>query len=145
MADLIPYLAARDAGAAIAFYVEAFGATEVARWTEPDTGKIGHAELEIGGRRLFLADEWPEGGVLAPVEGAGTPMSLVLDVDDVDAVFARALELGARVERPVTDAHGDRGGWLFDPAGHRWSIVTSGDQLGRDELQEQVGTAYEIT
>lgn len=145
MADLIPYLAARDASAAIAFYVEAFGATEVMRWTDPGTGAIGHAEIVVGGRRLFLADEWPEGGVLAPVEGAGTPVSLVLDVDDVDAVFARAVQLGARVERPVADAHGDRGGWLFDPAGHRWSIVTSGDELGRDALQEQVGTAYEIT
>lgn len=145
MADLIPYLACRDANAAIAFYVEAFGATEVHRWTEPGTGKIGHAELVVGGRRLFLADEWPEGGVLAPREGAGTPMSLVLDVADVDAVFARAVALGARVERPLTDAHGDRGGWLFDPAGHRWSIVTSGRELDRDELQEQVGAAYEIT
>jgi PhnB protein len=145
MTDLIPYLAARDASAAIAFYVEAFGATEVVRWTDPDTGTIGHAEIDVGGRRLFLADEWPDGGVLAPREGAGTPVSLVLDVDDVDAVFARAVALGARVERPVTDAHGDRGGWLFDPAGHRWSIMTSGPELGRDEVQEQVGAAYEIT
>ena len=72
-------------------------------------------------------------------------MSLVLDVDDVDAVFARAVALGARVERPVTDAHGDRGGWLFDPAGHRWSIMTSGQDLTRAELQEQVGAAYEIS
>jgi PhnB protein len=93
MADLIPYLAARDASAAIAFYVEAFGATEVSRWTEPATGTIGHA----------------------------------------------------RVERPVSDAHGDRGGWLFDPAGHRWSITTSGQELSRDELQEQVGASYEIS
>ncbi|MDQ4119137.1 MAG: VOC family protein [Actinomycetota bacterium] len=145
MADLIPYLVARDAGAAIAFYVDAFGATELSRWTEPGTGKIGHAELEVGGRRMFVADEWPEGGVTAPREGADTPMSLVLDVDDIDGVFARAVALGARVERPVTDAHGDRGGWLFDPAGHRWSIVTSGKELSRDELQEQVGAAYEIT
>ncbi len=145
MPDLIPYLAARDAAAAIAFYVDAFGAVEVSRWTEPGTRKIGHAELSIGGRRLFLADEWPDGGVLAPVEGAGTAVSLVLDVDDVDAVFARAVELGARVERPVAESHGDRGGWLFDPFGHRWSIVTTGPDLGREELQDRIGPAYEIT
>lgn len=145
MTDLIPYLAARDAAAAIAFYVSAFGATEVSRWTDPETGTIGHAELSVGGRRLFLADEWPEGGVRAPVAGAGTSVSLVLVVPDVDAVFARALELGARIDRPVTEDHGDRGGWLHDPFGHRWSVTTPLEDLSRDELQDRVGPAYEIS
>lgn len=146
MTELIPYLAVTDGGGAIDFYVRAFGAVEVSRWTDQATGKVGHAEVTIGGVRLFVADEWPEGGVLAPQAGAGTPVSLVLDVDDADAVFDRAVGLGARVERPVADqAQGERGGWLFDPFGHRWAITSTVEQVSTEELRERVGSEYRIT
>lgn len=146
MTELIPYLAVTDANGAIDFYVRAFGAVEVSRWTDEASGKIGHAEVTIGELRLFVADEWPEGGVRAPQAGAGTAVSLVLDVDDADAVFDRAVGLGARVERPVTDhPHGERGGWLFDPFGHRWAITSTVEQLGTEELRERVGSEYRIT
>jgi PhnB protein len=146
MNGLTPYLAVTDASAAIDFYVRAFGGTEVSRWTDTSTGKIGHAELALGDARLFLADEWPEGGVLAPQAGAGSAVSLVLEVNDADAVFDRAVELGAKVDRPVTDqAYGERGGWLFDPFGHRWGISSKVEQLSDGEIQERVGAEYRIT
>lgn len=147
MTKLTPYLAAKDASAAIDFYLRAFGATETSRWTERESGKIGHAEVSIGEVRIFLADEWSEGGVYAPSRDqvGGHSVSLVLEVDDADAVFDRAVEAGATVERPVTDQpYGARGGWLIDPAGHRWSITTPGVEASPEELRETVGDQYDV-
>ena len=108
--------------AAIAFYKEAFGAVETDRITDPQ-GKIAHAALRIGDAEMMLSDECPEIGVLSPSSVGGSPVMLLLQVPDVDAVFAQAVAAGATIARPVA---GDalRNGKLLDPFGHRWMILT---------------------
>lgn len=144
MATVTPYLCANDAAAALAFYVAAFGAEETSRWTDPDTGAIGHAEFVVDGARFFIADEWPDGGVYSPTTIGRTPVSFVLDVDDVDAFFDRAVAAGAVIDRPVEDSPHGRGGWLYDPFGHRWHISAE-TPVSAEQLQEQVGDEYVIT
>src|SRR5690349_11854102 len=120
--SITPMLTFKDAAAAIAFYKQAFNASEVARQTEPD-GKISHAEIRIGDVPVMLSDEFPEIDVLSPGSVGGSPVMLLLLVPDVDAVFQQALAAGASLVRPVA---GDslRNGKLLDPFGHRWMIAT---------------------
>ena len=107
--SITAYISVRTASAAIAFYIEAFGAVEVSRLVSDD-GRIGHAEITIGNSKLMLADEYPEIDSLGP---------------DVDASFHRALIAGATITRPVADQfHGNRMGSLTDPFGHRWTLST---------------------
>ena len=142
MNTLTPYLCCADAGAAITFYQLAFGAVEVERWTADD-GRIGHAQLDIQGNTIYLADEHPEIGVVSPNTLGRTPVSLVLEVTDADAAVERAVTSGATVERPVTDNPGGRrAGWLVDPSGHRWNL--SGLSTQTAELPDRVGQ-YEVT
>lgn len=122
------YLCAKGAAEAVAFYARAFGATEGYRMTMPD-GRIGYTELTIGGSLLMLSDEAPELGVLSPRSLGGNSASFVIEVDDADAAFARALAAGATVERPLTDEPYGRAGWVVDPFGHRWSIMTPNAQF----------------
>ncbi|SDU30465.1 VOC family protein [Jiangella alkaliphila] len=144
MATVTPYLCAKDTAAALEFYAAAFGAVETSRWTDPATGTIGHAEFTVEGAVLMIADEWPEGGVYAPDPGR-TAVSLVLTVDDVDGLFARAIAAGATVDRPVTDSPYGRGGWLYDPFGHRWHLTAPSADVSKDELREAVGDEYVIS
>ena len=120
---VIPYLVVRDARAAISWYAEAFGAHTVG---DPylDGDRVGHAELEIAGATLYLADEYPEYGLQGPGDGK-PPVSLHLSVSDVDAVMDRAENAGATVERPATDEPYGRGGRLIDPYGHRWMVQSA--------------------
>jgi PhnB protein len=129
---LTAYLCAKDAAAAITFYKRAFGAEERYRLTGDD-GRVGHAEIAFGASVFFLSDEWPEMGVLSPTTLKGNSTSFVLDVPDVDAAFQRAVDAGAKVERPVTDQPFGRGGWVVDPFGHRWSIMTANPAYNPDE------------
>lgn len=115
------YLCVDGAAEAIAFYTKAFGAKERYRIPMGD-GRIGHAELEIGDSVFYLSDEWPDGGVFSPKTLKGFTASFVFDVDDIDAAWQRAIDAGAVVERPVKDEPYGRGGWVFDPFGHRWNI-----------------------
>jgi PhnB protein len=125
MSTLTPYLCCSDAAAAIAFYGSALGATEIERWTADD-GRIGHAELDIAGNRVYLADEHPEIGVVSPTTLGRTPVALVLEVPDADAAVTRAVAAGATVERPVADHPGGRrAGWIVDPYGHRWNLTAT--------------------
>jgi PhnB protein len=125
MSTLTPYLCCTDAAAAITFYGAALGAVEVERWTADD-GRIGHAELDIAGNPVFLADEHPEIGVVSPTTLGRTPVSFVLHVPDADAAVERAVAAGASVERPVADQPGGRrGGWIVDPFGHRWNLMST--------------------
>lgn len=145
MAKMTPYLTAAGAAEALEFYTAAFGASEDSRWTGKD-GRIGHSQFSIGEAVFFLADEHPEVGVLGPKTLGGTPISLLLEVADADAVFDRAVAAGATVDRPVADQpFGDRNGWLFDPFGHRWGITARRAELSDGELREKVGDTYEIT
>ena len=86
-------------------------------------GKIGQAELEIGDSLLMLADEYPEMDVRGPKSIGGTPVSMHVYVEDVDRVFARAIELVAKPLREVENQfYCDRSGMFEDPFGHRWSV-----------------------
>lgn len=135
---LIPYIVCRDAPAAIEFYVAAFGAVEDFRMTEPGSGKLGHVELQIGGARLMLADEWPDFGALSPDSIGGTAVTLYLQVEDVDAVVAQAEQAGAMVLRaPADQSFGERTATVQDPFGHRWMLATVKEVLTGEEMQKR--------
>jgi PhnB protein len=137
--SVTPYLTVDGADAAIAFYREAFGATEVLRL--PMGGKIGHAEVKIGDSHVMLSDEWPDMDRVGPARRGGTSVSLTLYVTDVDLVFARALCAGAHEERAVEDQfYGDRMGTLIDPFGHRWSLATHIEDVAPEEMQRRMET-----
>ncbi|AUX40194.1 glyoxalase [Sorangium cellulosum] len=139
---LSPYLVVRGAAQAIAFYVEAFGAKELYRLSEP-SGKIGHAELVIGGSRFMLADEYPDFGALGPLTVGGTPVSLHLYVEDVDRTVERATKAGATLLRPVKDEFfGDRTGMVADPFGHKWHLATHKEDVSPEEMQRRMNAAF---
>ena len=123
----IPYLAVPDAQAAIAWYVEALGATVLGEPILMGDGRVGHAELAIGDGVLYLADEFPELGLKAPAPQS-VSVSLMLPVADTDAALQRARDHGATVLRDVYEDHGSRGATIIDPAGHRWML--SGPMTG---------------
>lgn len=140
---LAPYLIVKGAARAIEHYVEAFGANEIYRLAEP-SGKIGHAELEIGSSRFMIADEYPDWGALSPVTVGGSPVSLHLYVDDVDEVVARAVGAGATLLRAVKDEFfGDRTGQVMDPFGHKWFLATRKEQVSPEEMQRRMNAAFE--
>lgn len=131
---LIPYLCVDDAAAAIDFLVEVLGATERMRVPMPD-GNIGHAEVTIGDGLIMLSDEYPEMNVVGPKTIGGTAVTIMVYVEDADAVFAKAVAAGATAERPVeTHFYGDRSGMFVDPFGHRWNVSTNVEDVSPDEL-----------
>jgi PhnB protein len=131
---LSPYLAVDNAAAAIDFYVAVFGATERSRMVAPD-GKVGHAELAIGDSLIMLADPFPDMSAPSPRDLGGSPVTVMVYVEDVDATFAKALELGATELSPVTDHfYGDRSGLFEDPAGHRWDVSTHVEDVSPEEM-----------
>jgi PhnB protein len=126
---------------AIEFYKKAFGATELFRFPTPD-GKIGHAEIKIGDSPIMLADEYPEMGYKGPQTLGGSPVSLMIYVEDVDTVFNRAVEAGATVKEAVSDKfYGDRMGTLTDPFGHRWHVATHKEDVSVEEMQRRAKAA----
>jgi len=136
---LTPYINVKNAHEAIEFYKKAFGAKEVGRITMPD-GSIAHAEIEIGDSKIMLAEENEQWGNKSPQTLGGSPVSLCLYVEDVDAVFTRALSEGAKVtgEMEVKDQfYGDRAGSLTDPFGHHWSIMTHIEDVSFEEMQKR--------
>ena len=138
-----PYLVVDGAAAAIDFYSAVLGAKEKMRMGAPE-GKIGHAELEIGDSVVMLADEHPDYNALAPGTIGGTPVSLMVYVEDVDAVFARAIENGARETQAVDDKfYGDRSGSFEDPFGHRWTIATHVEDIAPDEMERRMAAVTE--
>lgn len=133
----IPHLCVQDAPRAIEFYTAAFGAREVMRLSEPG-GRIGHAELDIDGARIMLADEYPEYGITSPVSLGGTPVTISLTVADADAATRKAREAGATVEREPTDEfYGDRSATIRDPFGHRWHLSHRVETLTEAEMQRR--------
>ncbi|AXQ30196.1 VOC family protein [Solimonas sp. K1W22B-7] len=134
---LTPHLILRDAAHAIAWYVDVLGAVEDFRLTEPG-GKVGHAELKLGGGRLMLADEYPDFGALSPGSIGGTPVRLHLYVADVDTVVARAEAAGATLLRPVQDEfYGDRTAMLVDPFGHLWQLASRREEVSPEQMQRR--------
>lgn len=121
-APIIAYLCVRDAPRAIAWYVETFGAIETLRYVGDDQ-RVGHAELDIGGHSLYLADEFPEIGVVSPQTLGGTSVALTLEVADVDYTYRRSVDNGAVGQRaPADQNHGNRTATILDPFGHRWML-----------------------
>ncbi|MDA4109303.1 VOC family protein [Mycolicibacterium holsaticum] len=117
----LPYLAVSNAREAIAWYVDALGATVVGEPIVMDDGRIGHAELALAGGMFYLADEYPEIGMKSPAPRSVSVM-LMLGVPDADAAVERAREHGATVQQEVREAHGSRRATIVDPFGHRWTL-----------------------
>ncbi len=140
--SITPYIIVHDAKRALEFYKQAFGAIETLRMDAPG-GKIGHAEIKIGNSPVMLADEHPEMGAKSPRTIGGSPVSLMIYVEDVDKVFARAVAAGAQVKRPVADQfYGDRSGGLEDPFGHNWWIATHKEDISHEEMQKRAAAAH---
>ncbi len=130
-----PYLIVRGAAAAIEYYKKAFGATETVRMNSPDGKSVAHAEIKIGDSMVMLADEMPAMGARAPQSLGGSPISIVLYVEDADAVYSRAVAGGGKVARAIEDQfYGDRVGMVEDPFGHVWVISTHVEDVPPDEL-----------
>lgn len=137
---LSAYLVVKGAARAIDFYTGVFGAKELYRLVEPG-GKVGHAELELGRDRFMLADEYPDFGALSPDTIGGSPVSMHLYVDDVDALVKRAEEAGATLLRPAKDEFfGDRTAMIVDPFGHKWQLATRIEDVSPEEMQRRWST-----
>jgi PhnB protein len=131
---LTPYLTVNGAAEAIDFYKRAFGARELFRMSGPDGKSIGHAQVAIGDSILMLADEFPHWSK-SPQTLNGTPVSLMVYVEDVDAAFKRAVEAGATVKLPVENKfYGDRSGCLVDPFGHLWTLSSHIEDVPPEEM-----------
>jgi PhnB protein len=136
--SVTPYLALRDARAAIEFYQRALGAETVLELEMPD-GTVAHAEIRIGDSVLMLAEENAAWGNRSPLALGGSPVSLLIYVPDVDAAFARALAAGATRVRPVEDQfYGDRSGTLSDPFGYQWTLATHIEEVSAEEAQRRM-------
>jgi PhnB protein len=134
---VMPYLCVDGASAAIDFYSAVFGATERMRMPAPD-GKLAHAELQLGDSVVALSDEYPELGARSPKAFGGSPVTMSVYVEDVDAIFERALKAGAKALRPVEDQfYGDRSGQFEDPFGHRWSVGTHIEDVSPEEMAKR--------
>ncbi|HYB97716.1 MAG TPA: VOC family protein [Candidatus Limnocylindrales bacterium] len=135
--SITPYLIVDDASAAIEFYKKAFGATELFRIPSPGN-KIGHAELRIGNSIMMMADEHPEVGARSPRTIGGSPVSIMLYVEDVDAVARQAVAAGAKCVREVSNQfYGDRAGSFEDPFGHQWHVHTHVEDVSAEEMQRR--------
>lgn len=143
---LTPYINVKGALEAIEFYKRAFGATEVGRISMPD-GSIAHAELQIGDSRIMLAEENTQWGNVSPQTLGGSPVTLCIYAENVDAVFAKALEEGATItgDMEVKDQfYGDRAGSLTDPFGHKWSIMTHLEDVSFEEMQKRMDQMFSV-
>jgi len=140
--SVTPYLIVRGGAAAIEYYAKAFGAKELFRFPAPD-GKVGHAEIKIGDSPIMLADEYPDMGYNGPLTVGGSPVSLMIYVDDVDTTFQRAIEFGGAVKEAVQDKfYGDRTGTLIDPFGHVWHVATHKEDVSMEEMERRAKSAH---
>src|SRR5262245_34064906 len=135
---ITPYLFIKGAGQALDFYKKAFGAVERVRMPGPNN-TVGHAEIEINGSVVMLADEAPSMQALSPQSVGGTPVLIYLYVDDVDTVVNRAVGAGAKVLQPVQDKfYGYRSGSILDPFGHLWGVATHKEDVTPEEMQKRM-------
>lgn len=139
---LTPYLSVDGAAAAIDFYVSVLGATPRGdRMTMPD-GRIAHAELAFGDAVMMLADAFPEQGFTDARALGGSPVTLHLYVEDVDAVFGAAVTAGAEELKPVTtEFYGDRSGSFRDPWGHVWNVASHVEDVAPGEMERRAREA----
>jgi uncharacterized glyoxalase superfamily protein PhnB len=135
--EVFPYLMVRDSSAAITFYQRVFGAVELFRLVEP-SGRIGHAELQIGPVVLMVCDEFPEYGMVGPQGDQFTGCTIHLHVDNADEMGERAVAAGATMLMPPTDQfYGERSCRLRDPFGHAWLLGHSIEKVEPDEMQRR--------
>ncbi len=141
--EVFPYLRVSDSNEAIRFYSQAFGAVEKFRLTEP-SGRIGHAELQLGPAVLMVSDAFPEYGLNAPAGDQDIGCAVHLHVEDADAMAARAEAAGATVLMPPTDQfYGERSCRLRDPFGHTWLIGHSIEAVTPQEMQRRYDAMFE--
>lgn len=139
--QVMPYLHVDGAAEAIVFYEKVLGAKERMRMPDP-SGKIGHSELQLGDSVIMLADEYPDMGVRGPAAYGGSPVTLSVYVEDVDEVFRRALDNGAKTIQELQDQfYGDRTGQFEDPWGHRWSVATRVEDVPPEEMKRRAAEA----
>lgn len=137
-----PHLVVKGAGEALSFYAKALGAEEAFRMPMPD-GTIAHAEMRIGDSMIMLADEMPQMGAVSPKTLGGTPVTIMLYVNDVDAWFARATKAGCEAKLPPTDMFwGDRYCKVTDPYGHNWAIATHKEDLTPEEIGKRMAKEF---
>jgi PhnB protein len=140
---LTPYLIVADGAGAVAFYENVLGAKVRLKLERPD-GKLGHTELEIGDSVVMLADEHPEHQAYAPGHFGGSPVTLHLYVENVDAVVGRARGAGGQITRPVDNMfYGDRSGSFVDPFGHVWHVATHIEDVPPDEINRRAAAAMQ--
>ena len=143
--EVFAYLRVRDAAKAIDYYQQVFSARVRLRLDEKGTGRIGHAELEIGPGLIMLADEYPEHGIVGPQSLGGTSVSIHLHVDDADAILAKAVAAGGTLLRPATDMfYGERSGTVRDPFGHEWLVGHSIEQVSGAEMQRRYDALMDV-
>jgi PhnB protein len=136
--SITPYLIIKGASEAIEFYKKAFGAEETVRMASPD-GKIGHAEIKIGDSNIMLADEFPEMGYSSAQTLGGSPVSLLIYLEDVDTAFQRAIDAGATVVRPLANQfYGDRMGSVSDGFGYQWMLSTHIEEVAPEEMKKRM-------
>lgn len=137
-----PYLRVRNAGAAIEFYQQAFGATEEFRLTEP-SGRIGHSELKFGPVTIMVSDEYPEYGIQGPETIGGTGSSVFLQVDNVDAITLQSVDAGAElIMKPADQFYGERTAKIKDPFGHEWLISTRIEEVTPEQMQQRFDALF---
>lgn len=140
-----PCLVVQGAAKALDFYADVFGAVERMRFPGPD-GTIAHAEIEIGDSVVIVEDADPSRGTSAPPAGGlpGCPVFQFIYVEDVDAVVARAVSLGAKLQRaPEDQFYGDRDGSIVDPFGHVWTVATHVEDVSPDEMTRRLAAMYQ--
>jgi PhnB protein len=133
----IPYLNVPDGAAAVDFYERGFGARIETRLNRPD-GKLAHAEVRIGEAMVMVRDEIPDLGFRSPGMVGGTPIQILIYVEDARAIVERASVAGAKVVRPVEEQfHGDVMATLEDPFGHLWFFATHLEDVEADDLAQR--------
>lgn len=135
--SVTPYLIVKGGAEAIDYYKKAFGAVELFRMDHG--GKIGHAEIKIGDSPIMLADEYPEMKYVSPKTLGGTPVSIMIYVDDVDTVYNQAISAGGTEVKALQDQfYGDRSGTLTDPFGHVWTVATHKEDVSEEEMAKRM-------
>ena len=136
--EVIPYLCIKGAAQAIEFYKKAFEAKETFARITDSTGRVGHAEIEIGRSTLFIADEHPEMGFLSPQTLGGSHIQFFVAVLDVDTMMKQAVAAGGKLTRPVEDRfYGHRAGEVTDAFGYRWTLSTKIEDVPEEEMQRR--------
>ena len=140
--SITPYMTVKGAAAAIDFYKRAFGAIERGRLYTPDGKGVGHAEIIIGNSIVMLC-EMPVCGNKSPQSLGGSPVALLIYVENVDAAFKRAVDAGAKVEQPLEDKfYGERSGSVSDPFGHLWTLMTHIEDVTPEEMKKRMASFY---